>query len=139
MNRSFFTTFAIAATLFVAGTARAVENDHFKVNVNFPFKASSKAMPAGDYKVEINNASGIVYMHFRNLQTGSAAVLVAHHPIESAKPAAPRLVFTCGESECGLTQLWNTGQSGWATPKPKLTPAEKERTIALNLERVAGE
>jgi hypothetical protein len=42
-------------------------------------------------------------------------------------------VFRCNSSYCALAEIWTADGYGYAAPRPKLSPAEKERLAVVPL------
>ena len=140
MKSRFFTRFAMIATLVAAlgSTAHAVESSHLRANISFPFKAFSADMPSGHYEFAISSNSGVPVFTMRS-DSGKTAMVVGQYMVSSRKNLRPRLTFTCAGDNCGLTEVWSPGGTGWATTSPKLNSSDKERLVTVYMDRAAGE
>lgn len=131
MNTKFF---AMTAALAVAGSVSAFAWDatELKARVDFPFKAFSASMPAGDYKV-VKESGNRFY-----LSTAHKKIVLAARSVSMTTGARPSLTFRCDASACGLVGI-STGDQSYTTTKPTTGASDKERLVTVYLDRVTGE
>ncbi|HWD00338.1 MAG TPA: hypothetical protein VG456_26455 [Candidatus Sulfopaludibacter sp.] len=126
----------VAALAVAAGTVSA---QTMNVRIPMSFRAGDTGMAAGDYQVHLaSGISGVPVVYLRNAETLKSVILMP--PVRSDAPKAwlqdgtPRLSFTCADSSCTLTKMWN-GDGGTAygfnTPKLPSIQARDLTTITL--------
>jgi hypothetical protein len=94
-------------------------------DVPFGFYAGEKAMAAGSYQVEPNDASVEI---LQNVDTDAAAFLLKAVLVQDKEASGPKLVFEkCGD-QYFLIQIWDgTSNTGIQLPRSK---REKESLVA---------
>src|SRR5436305_11523612 len=95
----------------------------------------SANLPAGNYDVMRMNSGGTTVFQLRSLQEHKNVLVSPRYMIDqrAESEAHPRLVFSCTSSACALAEIWTADGRGYATPRPKLSPAEKERLAVVRL------
>jgi hypothetical protein len=122
----------LAATVTLAAASAAYGQEKMSANVGFPFKMQSANLPAGGYDL-IRSTTGTTVFQLRSVD-GHKSVLVSPRYVIArmdVSNAQPRLIFRCNSETCALAEIWTADGTGYAAPKPKLSPAEKERLAVV--------
>lgn len=132
MKNSF--RFLLVGVVALAATSAAYGQNRMSANVGFPFKMQSANMPAGSYEL-VQTGEGSKHFTLRSAAEHRAVIVSPRYTIDqkSAKDAQPRLVFKCDSHMCALAEIWTPDGAGYAAPRPKLSPAEKERLAVVPL------
>ncbi len=127
--------YLIAGVVALAATSAAYGQSAMKANIGFPFKMSSANLPAGSYDVVPASEAGSKYFVLRSTTEHKAVIVSPRNTIDrvDAAKANPRLVFKCDSHVCALAEIWTPDGAGYAAPKPKLSPAERERLAVVPL------
>ena len=121
--------FVLAFTLIAA----AAHGESFSVHVPFPFAASGKTLPAGDYTVE-PIAAGLVALRGT---TGAGTTAIAASPMGyTDSPANPSLSFAGGTEVAVLARIrMDSGMTFSVMPAKHLAAASAvpaKGTVALS-------
>ncbi len=130
MKNSF--RFLLVGAVALAAASAAYGQNLMKANIGFPFKMQSANLPAGSYDVVPSTDASSRYWVLRSEHR--AVIVSARYAIEQPRTpseAHPRLVFNCGSHGCALAEIWTPDGAGYAAPRPKLSPAEKERLAVV--------
>jgi hypothetical protein len=128
----------LVGVVALAATSAVFGQNRMTANIGFPFKMQSATLPAGSYEV-IPSEPGSGSKHFVLRSSTESVIVVPRYLIEESKVVAgsseprPRLVFKCDSHTCALAEIWTPDGGGYAAPKPKLSPAEKERLAVVPL------
>jgi len=125
----------LVGAVVLAATSAAYGQPRMTANIGFPFKMQSANLPAGSYEL-VQSPAGYGSKYF-TLRSGNHSVIVTPRYIidQSSRSSVgkPKLVFKCDSHSCALAEIWTPDGSGYAAPKPKLSPAEKERLAVVPL------
>jgi hypothetical protein len=118
--------FLVLGLAVLAPKVQAQSSLNLTSTVPFDFTIGSRVMPAGDYEVRADRVPGALIFQRTD---GAATHAVIAIPVETRKPPATgKLVFTCYDGRCFLSQLWSPlSATGRQFPKSKL-----EMEIARN-------
>ena len=134
---------AAAAILTAGATAGFGQSSNvLKAEIPFSFKMQSTTLPAGGYEFTNSRTSGQPMFVIRSVETRKSFILMPRGEIDhtlTARDSNARLVFLCDSSSCGLSEIWYPEGSGYLAPRPKLSPAEKERVAVIPLTAVRAD
>jgi hypothetical protein len=99
---------AALAVAFVVGGAVA-QAQMASVNIDFPFVAAGKSMPAGKYTVTATGNGPVLLKGASGQVTLSVITRLGRHD----KDAEPELVFDKLESGLHLSEVWMPGEDGY--------------------------
>jgi hypothetical protein len=134
MKKNSIRVLTITVAALTVGAA-AYAQTRMIAEVPFSFHINGTVLPAGNYNVGPMSAASLHTLVLSDQHTNKAAVTLATSTTEG-KRDRPRLVFRCGDvSGCYLIQAWDDQGYGWEFPKPRLTPAEKERVAEVPIRR----
>jgi hypothetical protein len=126
----------LVGVVALAATSAVYGQNRMSANIGFPFKMSSATLPAGNYELVPSTSAGTKYFMLRSSEGNRSVIVSPRYTIEESKlSSAPqaKLVFKCDSHMCGLAEIWTPDGAGYATPKPKLSPAETERLAVVPL------
>ncbi len=126
---------ALTVCAFTASQMQAALIPTVSVNVPFEFMVAGKTLPAGSYTIaSANSKSGASIFVVRNNATnkGVFSVMRGRSWPKATDPKTPQVVFACRDENCYMQELKIPGSDGYVAPLPKLTPAQRERQVALN-------
>jgi hypothetical protein len=111
--------FLVLGLAVLAPKVQAQSSLNLTSTVPFDFTIGSRVMPAGDYEVRADRVPGALIFQRTD---GAATYAVIAIPVEARKPPATgKLVFTCYDGRCFLSQLWSPlSATGCQFPKSKL-------------------
>jgi len=119
----------IIATALLSTSAFAADTMQ-KADIGFAFRSPTGQHTAGEYKLVIRQTAASAHMELRSAETGKTVLFYPMSTLQAKRGEQPRLVFTCGESNCDLAEIW-TSQQGYAVHTRKPTPAEAERMAVV--------
>jgi hypothetical protein len=123
-----------AAVTLVATTAVSYGQTRLNADIGFPFKMQSANLPAGNYDLSKVSTGGSIVFQLRSQQEHQNVLILARYVVgHQSGDVQPRLVFRCNSSYCALAEIWTADGYGYAAPRPKLSPAEKERLAVVPL------
>ena len=126
--------FLLVGAITLAATSAAFAQNRMAANIGFPFKMQSATMPAGNYELVPSTSSGSKYFTLRAANGHNTVIVSPRYVIDDRSTKyANRLVFKCDSHMCALAEIWTPGGAGYATPRPKLSPAEHERLAVVPL------
>jgi hypothetical protein len=97
--------FLVLGLAVLAPKVQAQSSLNLTSTVPFDFTIGSRVMPAGDYEVRADRVPGALIFQRTD---GAATHAVIAIPVETRKPPATgKLVFTCYDGRCFLSQLWS--------------------------------
>ncbi len=118
-------TLVILATLSFAATSLVAQSQPpIKVNVPFNFVAGAKALPAGEYRVQVNGPS-VVWIRSADYKT--TLNLIANSAENARMNGVAALKFNRYGDRYFLSQIWMGSNLGQEVPK---TRAEREQIAA---------
>jgi hypothetical protein len=134
MKNRFRTVIAVAVTL-VAGAAAGYGQTRLNADIGFPFKMQSVNLPAGNYDLIKMSTGGSTVFQLRSVQEHKSVLMLPRYVIDhrSGPDVQSRLVFRCNSIFCALAEIWTPDGNGYAAPRPKLSPGEKERLAVVPL------
>ena len=127
-------TVMAAALTLIAGAAGVYGQTKLKAEIGFPFKMQSANLPAGTYELA-RLGTGSTIFQLRSSDGHQNVLVSARYKIDErpSSDVQPRLVFRCNSASCALSEIWTSDGSGYAAPRPKLSPIEKERLAVVPL------
>ena len=126
---------ALALCAFASSHLQAALVPSLTVTVPFDFIVSGKTLPAGNYHVVTSNSiGGTPVLIFRRQGAGTGALTMVSHraPKASEELKSAQVVFACRAESCYMNEVRIPGWDGYIAALPKLSPAQKERQIALD-------
>ena len=114
---------ATAALVVASGAAWA---QTVTAKIPFEFRADSRVMAPGTYRVELSNVNGARVIRLVNFRSGNQAMLLAQVPVAPQKAweasGEGRLVFACTSGRCALAEIWTGSGSSraYTIHRPKL-------------------
>jgi hypothetical protein len=124
MNRA---TFGILATLSLAATSLLAQSTPpMKVNVPFNFVAGAKTLPAGEYQVQADRVSYLVWIRSADFKT--SLNLISNSAENAQMNGVAALRFNRYGDRYFLSEIWSGSNMGQQLPKSR---AEKEQIAAL--------
>jgi hypothetical protein len=138
MKRNLIGTLSLVAMSLLLNVNCAHAQSAAKVNVPFAFNVGTSQLPAGSYRITVEDGGGLVMI--RNSTTFATLLSVGLQ--ESPGDKSRRLVFQRLGNRYFLTQIWGEqGSTGlrFQAPKPETklkiasqpSPSRKEVEIAL--------
>ena len=133
---------ATAALVVAAGAASA---QTVTAKIPFEFRADSRVMAPGTYRVELSNVNGARVIRLVNFHSGNQAMLLAQVPVAPQKAwetsGEGRLVFACTSGRCALAEIWTGSESRYAytVHRPKLGGDETAVLTEIALRPGKGE
>jgi hypothetical protein len=126
---------AAAALAVVAGSASA---QTYKAEIPLTFKAGNAVMAPGAYRVDVSSDG--VLLRLRNTDTHSAVVVLIQPGGDVSKAwrtsGKPVFAFSCAESSCSLTRMWNgRDSSDYRFSATGNTRGEKVAELLVTLEK----
>lgn len=119
-------TFAILATLSLAATSLVAQSSTpMKVNVPFNFVAGAKTLPAGEYSVQADGSSRLVWIRSADYKT--TLNLIANSAENAQMNGVGALNFNRYGDRYFLSEIWMGSNIGRHLPK---TRAEREQIAA---------
>lgn len=132
---------ALTVCAFATSQMQAAMIPTVSVNVPFEFMVAGKTLPAGSYTItSANSKAGASIFVVRNDATnkGVLSVMSGRTWPKDTDSRSPQVIFACRDESCYMKELKIPGSDGYVAPLPKLTPAERERQVALNAGFVAA-
>jgi hypothetical protein len=125
-------TFLVLGLAVLAPSVQAQSNLNLNTKVPFDFTIGSRVMPAGDYEIRGDRVHGALIVQRTD---GAASYAVFGIPVEARTPPAKgKLVFTCYDGRCFLSQLWSPlSATGRQFPKSKLEMEVARNTAGRNV------
>lgn len=127
MTKTILSSIAFALLAALGASQSVSAQTALKAQIPLPFRAAGAYLPAGEYTVSVAAANGRSFL--RNNETRHGIFLTHSYQLESRRDGNPRLVFSCVEGACTLSQFWTGARSGVQLPVPR-TPANREQLIA---------
>ena len=114
----------IGATLLAAVVVQAQTTQKLIVNVPFSFAAGTTVLPAGEYKVDLAVAPGVLGL--QSADHKSTALVMGISAESREKPRQAKLTFKCYGTRYFLSQVWPASSSiGREIP-----PTDREKEAA---------
>ncbi len=134
MKKNLIRVLTITVAALTVGAA-AYAQTRMIAEVPFSFRVNGAVLPAGNYQVGPISPASLNALVLSDTHSKKAAVSLAN-TTTNGKRDRPRLVFRCGDvAGCYLIQAWDDQGYGWEFPKPRITPAEKERIAVVPIRR----
>lgn len=113
MKRRRLVLLALAALLVMAFPALGRAQEIAIVKIGFPFIAEGKAMPAGEYELQLNNDRSAFVLSAAPKGTG--VFLTTLTRLAAPEPAGGdmRLVFDKVGDKLFLSEVWQPGEDGY--------------------------
>lgn len=97
--------FLVLGLAVLAPIVRAQSSLNLDTKIPFDFTIGSRVLPAGDYEVRSDTVRGAIIFQRADRAVSHAVIAI---PVEaSTPPAKGKLVFTCYDGRCFLSQLWS--------------------------------
>jgi len=128
---------ATAALVVAAGAAWA---QTMTAKIPFEFRADSRVMAPGTYRIQLSNVNGAQIIRLVNFHSGNQALLLGQVPVDPQKAweasGEGRLVFECTSGRCALAELWAGSDSRYAytVHRPKLGKDEDAHLREITLQ-----
>lgn len=111
--------FLVLGLAVLAPIVQAQSFLNLDTKVPFDFTIGSRVIPAGDYEIRGDRVHGVLLIQSTD---GAVSHAVISIPVQAMQPPAKgKLVFTCYDGRCFLSQLWSPlSATGCQFPKSKL-------------------
>jgi hypothetical protein len=138
------TTRLTIATVALVVTAGAALAQTMTARIPFEFRAGSRVMEPGTYRVESSRLSGAPVVRLQNAHSGRQALLLAQVPVDPEKAwiaeGNPKLAFACSSGRCALAEIWaGSGSYAYTFHRPKLGKDEDAYLRVIPMQRDKGE
>jgi hypothetical protein len=138
MKRNLIGTLSLVVMSLLLNVNGAYAQSAVKANVPFPFSVGTSQLPAGSYRITVEDGSGLVMISNSTTLATVLSLGLQQHPGGKSR----RLVFQRLGNRYFLTQIWGEqGRTGvrLLAPKPETkleiasqpSPSRKEVEIAL--------
>ena len=102
-----------AFLLLAGGTANAAVSNVLEVKIPFPFVASGKHFPAGQYTIQPDDAvPGVLLLRGENGNRAAAFVLTMSADGRDPAGSIPAVTFVRHENQLRLATIWDSGTEG---------------------------
>ena len=125
-------TFLVLGLAVLVPSVQAQSSLNLNTKVPFDFTIGSRVMPAGDYEVRGDTVRGALIFQRADRAVSHAVISI---PVQAMQPPAKgKLVFTCYDGRCFLSQLWSPlSATGRQFPKSKLQIEVARSAAARNV------
>jgi len=124
----------VGAALLAAVAVHAQTSQKMTVSVPFSFSAGSTTMPAGDYKVNLSVAPGVVAL--QSLDHKSTALVMGISAQSRAASGEAKLIFKRYGHEYFLSQVWPAQSAIGREVPPSAREKEAAQSVAMQGETI---
>ena len=128
MRKQFTFTVLTAGFAALLGSLTLSAQDKQEVaDIPFAFHANTRVLPAGKYRVQQQNTSGL----FQLFDAQGHSLFVPAPDMRKGDPAKPKLTFACYGSECLLSQISMAGDDIVYAVTPSTLDKELTRKVGI--------
>ena len=130
MKSQFVRTVLIAGLATIGSLTASAQNKSADAKIPFAFTANHKSYPAGEYRIQETNTSGLFQLNdYADAKSG----LVSAGGAEDRKGSAEQghLTFACAQGDCVLSQIWLPGSSVGYVRSTSAVDSDLQRKLGM--------
>ena len=109
-----FIAFVFALTIYPSKAQAQIVGD-LEVNIPFQLHAGNTKLPAGLYRVHVQDDSGLTVMEISSVDGSTSALFEVHDEQANSAPAKTELIFNKYGNRYFLAKLFDEGNRGGST------------------------